>query len=413
VSRNKDFSPDRAAVKAVLLAGATLTVMAGATIAPVLPVLRERFADMSGVDLWVRLVLTLPALAIALSAPPMGLLVDRVGRLPVFVGSLLLYALAGASGYVTDSLLSLLAGRALLGVGVAGVMTAGSTLIADYYSGEKRSRILGLQGAFMGLGGVIFLLAGGLLADAGWRNPFLVYVLGLTVIPGALVFLREPVRAASTPSRSDPETKPWGILLLIYGLAFMGQVVFYVVPVQTPFLLGAIAHTPPSISGFAIAGGAFMSALAAWQYFRIQARLGYRSIAAASFLFMAGGYLVVSAAEGVGGVLVGLMVAGAGIGLIMPNSIAWLTASIAPSLRGRAIGALTAAVFLGQFVSPLLVQPLVTRLGPGAAFLGAGLLSLLLAAAMRLPLACFPAPGQTTSPIRLDSTADSPGYSVH
>jgi hypothetical protein len=58
--------PDTLSVKATLLLVSTLTVMAGATIAPSLPAMRQHFTEVPNVDYWVRLVLTVPALFIAL-----------------------------------------------------------------------------------------------------------------------------------------------------------------------------------------------------------------------------------------------------------------------------------------------------------------------------------------------------------
>jgi hypothetical protein len=52
------------------------------------------------------------------------------------------------------------------------VVTA-TALIADYYVGAARGQFLGLQAAFMALGGVVFLTFGGFLADVNWRLPFL------------------------------------------------------------------------------------------------------------------------------------------------------------------------------------------------------------------------------------------------
>ena len=45
-------------VKATLLLVSTLTVMAGATIAPSLPAMEEHYAEVENVAYWVRLVLT-------------------------------------------------------------------------------------------------------------------------------------------------------------------------------------------------------------------------------------------------------------------------------------------------------------------------------------------------------------------
>ena len=159
---------DSLPIKATLLLTSTLTVMSGATIAPSLPAMQEYFADVPNSALLVRLVLTIPALFIAIGGLFAGQLVDRLGRKPLLVGSTLVYGLAGASGLVLNSLGTILVGRALLGLSVAGIMTGVTTLIADYYTGQSRANFMGLQAAFMGLGGVVFLSVGGF--ESCWSN---------------------------------------------------------------------------------------------------------------------------------------------------------------------------------------------------------------------------------------------------
>jgi len=58
----KSRSPDTFLVKTTLLLVSTLTVMAGATIAPALPAMRQYFSEVANADYWVRLILTAPAL---------------------------------------------------------------------------------------------------------------------------------------------------------------------------------------------------------------------------------------------------------------------------------------------------------------------------------------------------------------
>ena len=101
-------------IKATLLLTSTLTVMSGATIAPSLPAMQEHFASVPNVELLVRLVLTIPALFIAIGGLFAGQLVDRLGRKPLLVVCTLLYGLAGASGLVLNSLGTILVGRAVL-----------------------------------------------------------------------------------------------------------------------------------------------------------------------------------------------------------------------------------------------------------------------------------------------------------
>ncbi len=128
-------------IKGTLLVTSTLTVMSGATISPSLPAIQAYFADVPSADYWVRLVLTMPALFIVIGAPVAGILTDSWGRKGLLIVSTLLYGFAGASGYVLDTLWALLAGRALLGLAVAGIMTTVTTLFTDYYKGDERAKL--------------------------------------------------------------------------------------------------------------------------------------------------------------------------------------------------------------------------------------------------------------------------------
>src|SRR6476469_903088 len=133
--------PDRLTQVTILLLSA-LTIMSGATIAPALPAMQAHFADTPNATFLVKLALTIVGLVIALSAPLSGTLADRYGRRPVLLGSLVLYALGGASGLIATTLGGVLIGRVVLGLAVAGTMTAAGALVNDLFSGPARGRFL-------------------------------------------------------------------------------------------------------------------------------------------------------------------------------------------------------------------------------------------------------------------------------
>ena len=358
---------DRLSVRATLLAVSSLTVMAGATITPALPAMREQFADVPGADMWVRLVLTMPALFIVLWAPVAGIIADRFGRKRLVVWSVLLYAVAGGSGCLADSIPVLLVGRAFLGVAVGGIMTGVLALIADYLEGRARASFMGVQGAVMALGGVVFLMAGGVLADIHWRAPFLVYLAAAPVMPIALLVLVEPERGRAHASRSEPAPRvALGTLALIYVLGALLQVAFYVLPVQLPFLLQTEMGIGPRGVGMAMSTGALCGATMGLLYGRIHARLSFRSIVGVAFAVMGVGYMIVAGAREYPQVLAGMALGGTGFGLMIPNLNVWLTTVVPDAARGRAFGGLTTCVFSGQFLSPFVSQPLAARLGLSA-----------------------------------------------
>lgn len=359
-------TPNTFPIKATLLLTSTLTVMSGATIAPSLPAMQDYFADIENSALLVRLVLTIPALFIAIGGLFAGSLVDRVGRKPLLVGSTIVYGIAGGSGFVLNSLVAILIGRALLGLSVAGIMTGATTLIADYYKGQKRADFMGLQAAFMGLGGVVFLSVGGFIADLNWRFPFLIYLSAWVISLAIALTLYEPNREVDTRITDTSKTKPsmpWGVLAMIYGVALFYMVAFYLIPVQLPFYLRSLGSVSASASGLAIAVSTLASSIVSLRYGFVKQRLGFVQIVSVAFGVAAIGYGVISISSSYNLVLLGLIIAGLGFGLLMPNLNVWLSSIIADSLRGKALGGLTTFFFLGQFLSPIVSQPITNSLG--------------------------------------------------
>ncbi|MGB3517002.1 MAG: MFS transporter, partial [Elainellaceae cyanobacterium] len=225
---------NKPSVKIALLLVSTLTIMAGATIAPSLPAMRAHFSAVPNADYWVRLALTLPALLIALGAPIVGVAIDRLGRKPLLLAALLLYGIAGSAGFWLESLQAILVSRAFLGLSVASIMTITVTLAADYYKGPALAQFLGLQSGFMSLGGVVFLTLGGFLAELDWRYPFLIYLLALVWLPLAVISLPEPERSLSSDRASPalpqttgeiPAAKPEkflvSLVVMTYGMALI------------------------------------------------------------------------------------------------------------------------------------------------------------------------------------------------
>jgi MFS family permease len=90
------------------------------------------------------------------------------------------------------------------------------------------------------------------------------------------------------------------------------------------------------------------------------------------------GSVIIALSTGYNGTLLGLLVSGIGLGLIVPNLNVWLVTIVPAAIRGRAVGGLTTAIFLGQFISPILMQPVASRAGLASAFAVAGGVSLLL-----------------------------------
>jgi len=372
-----------AALKITLLAASTLTVMAGITVAPALPLMHDQFREVAGADLLTRLVLTVPSLFIAIAAPLAGVVVDRLGRRPILIAATVVYVVAGISGLFFESLTAILAGRALLGMAAGAIMTTAITLIGDYFSGEARERMMGLQAASMALGVVVYLAVGGLFADFGWRAPFAIYFAPLALLPLMVSAVPEPTGetpGAEGGGAETPGAPLRGFVAFIVLLAMKNMIAYYMVPVQLPFLLRELGTETASLAGLALAVATLVGAVVSSQYARLKARLSHPAVFALGFTVMGLGFALVAAATSYGFVIAAMAVVGVGMGAALPNYSVWVVGRAPLAVRGRVIGGVITAFFLGQFLSPLVAQPLVDRFSIAGAYGMAAVALLVLAA---------------------------------
>jgi MFS family permease len=345
-------------VKATLLLVSSLTIMSMITISASLPDMTETFVDVPNHIGLVKLSLSFPGLFIAISAIVAGIIIDKAGRLKLLGVALILYALGGTSGYWLENLYAILAGRALLGISVGISMTIVTTLVADYYQGKARQKFAGLQIAVMSLGGILFITLGGILADIGWRVPFLLYFFSLLILPAAYLYLREPAVEKESIVQKSGERSPRFLWLIFINVMLM-WIIFFIIPVQIPFYLKEIGIEKNTMIGIAIASSTLFSAVSSFSYSRIRDLFGFRQIFALGYFLMALAFVSIAFGNSYAMVLLGMLLAGFGMGLMIPNANLWVMHLAPLEVRGREIGRLTTFWFMGQFLSPLVLLPVL------------------------------------------------------
>jgi EmrB/QacA subfamily drug resistance transporter len=162
---------------------------------------------------WVVDAYTLVFASLILAA---GSLSDRLGRKGVLLAGLGVFALGSLAGSFARTPGELIAARAFMGIGAAGIFPSTLSLIANVFTGRKeRAKAIGLWGATTGVGVATGPIVGGwLLVHYWWGSVFLFMVPVAAVVAGLI--------ARAVPTSRDPSTPPidWrGLVLSTAGMA--------------------------------------------------------------------------------------------------------------------------------------------------------------------------------------------------
>lgn len=338
----------------LLIAVAWLAPIGSTLFAPVLPHMIAHFSAVPNAGLLAPIALVTPALFVALLAPVAGVMTDRIGRRRVLAVALLLYAIAGVAPYWIDNLYAIIFTRAIVGVAEAGVMTASTALICDYFTGERRAHWLSVQfGSTSVVAAICFGLAG-LLGGYDWRAPFLIYGATALFIPLVLSVIFEPTRGdAGTPRREESLKTLWSPRFIIcLGLTLVCGMLFYVTPVHISLVLSERGFTDPAMLGLASAIGS-LGVVAGATLFRLLSRRSIGALLSCAMMAQAVGYAVLYTQPSLAGGIAGMFVNNVGCGITLPLVLAFTLSNIPEDYRGRATGIWTSMFFIGQFVSPL------------------------------------------------------------
>ena len=153
-------------------------------------------------------------LTFAVAQIPIGVFLDRYGPRQV-QAVVLVFAAGGAAVFgASDGFLSLLAGRALIGLGVAAALTAGLKATVLWFPKERVALVNGWMVMLGGLGAVTATApAEWALSWIGWRDLFEWLAMAATVI-AAIVYLLVPDVA---PASSINDRRPFAGLREIYA----------------------------------------------------------------------------------------------------------------------------------------------------------------------------------------------------
>src|SRR6516165_1213265 len=188
---------------AVVLAGVFMIVLDFFIVNVVLPSMQSGLHASSGEIEWVIASYGITFAGFLITAGRLG---DRYGRRRMLMLGMTLFTVSSLTCGVAPGVTTLIAARALQGVGAAMMSPNVLSIIGVTYTGQARVRALRTYALVMGLAAVGGQVIGGILLQAdlaglGWRSCFLINIpVGIAALALAPVLVRE--------SRSEDAQRP-------------------------------------------------------------------------------------------------------------------------------------------------------------------------------------------------------------
>ncbi len=336
---------------ATLYAISAITVLAGAAIAPALGAIAQNFP---GVDpILIQMLITLPSIMVIPCTMLSNRICHRFGKKPVLVVGLLCYFVGGCGGALADSIWTLLAMRALLGIGMGTITPVCHSLPADFFQDERKVTVIGRMSAFITIGAAVCSVGAGWLAVLSWRASFGIYAVSLLVLLMVIVFLPSPKRPdapvlASAPVRLPRKVYWLGLTMLVYMAAF------YAFPLGLSMHLETAGIGDSRTAGYLFALISVIAFAIGMVFPGFMAFFG-RRLLAVLLLCMGGGYLIVAFAGSAALVWFGCCLVGVGLGGLTPLHYVLVNRAVDKESTVKAVSVLVAGTFAGQFASPFLL----------------------------------------------------------
>jgi EmrB/QacA subfamily drug resistance transporter len=235
------FVPSRWVALAVLACAQLMLVLDVTVVNVALPDIGAALRLQRGELPWVMTIYTVFFGGLMLLG---GRIADLIGARRMTLGGLALFTASSLLCGLSGDAATLLAGRALQGVGAALMSPAALAAVMTLFAGPDRGKALGVWSALAGAGSALGVILGGVLtSEAGWR-----WVFAINVPIGAALLVAIPLVVPARPGAAERGLDVPGAVLVtagtaaaIYGLINAGSHGWAAAPTVLPLVLaGAI-----------------------------------------------------------------------------------------------------------------------------------------------------------------------------
>lgn len=320
-------------------------------VSPVLGQIQEHYPDVN-ISL-VQMLITAPALLSMIVAVLSGWLVLKISKKKLLLFASLVAGITGFLPYLSDSFGLLFFSRTFYGVGLGLATALNTAVVAEFFEGDERVSVMGIQAASVGAGMVVVTTVGGMRGAGGFKNAYLINVIGFISLILIACCLPDTGKAQASGSEKIQLNKE------VFKISFLGMLEFLFL---ITFTTNIAMHLSGNLAGNTAVSGNLTGVFSGSQIV-IGLILGMvtkitkkYTLPVAMLSFSIGGLLLILFPSNLIMLMAGAVFCGFSQGIFIPQAMVDVAGAVKPVATAMASACFTCAMCFGQVISPTVLN---------------------------------------------------------
>ena len=320
-------------------------------VSPVLGQIQEHYPDAS-VSM-VQMLVTAPTFLSIVVAIISGGLVVKISKKKMLIFAGLMAGITGFLPFLADSFMLLFVSRILYGLALGLCIALNTAVVAEFFEGDERVSVMGIQASSVGAGMVLVTTLGGVLGKYGFQNAYYLNIIGFIAMILIALFLPE---TGTTKVSKHEKIELNGE---VYKVAFIGVI-------EMLFLITFTTNIAMHISGN-LAGSTTVSGNLTGIFSGAQIVVGLilgaitkvtkkYTLPVAMLCFSIGGLLILLFPSNYVMLMIGAVCCGFSQGMFIPTAMVEVSNAVNPTSTTMAAACMTCGNCFGQLISPTVLN---------------------------------------------------------
>lgn len=323
------------------------------SVSPILGQIQQHYSDVD-VSL-IQMLITAPALLAMIIALVSGWLVTKISKKKMLVFAGFVAGVTGFLPFLADSFLLLFISRTMYGVALGLACTLNTAVVAEFFEGDERVTVMGIQAASIGGGMVLLTTLGGRLGSLGFEKAYYTNIVGIISMIVLALCLPDTGVAKVTNTEKIQLNRRVFELSILCGLEFLFLITFTTnIAMHLRGTLAGNTSISGNLTGI-FSASQIVIGLVLGLITKITKRM---TLPVAMMSFVIGAILLILYPDQYVILIIAAIFCGFSQGIFVPIAMVEVSNAVTPVSTAMACACFTCFMSLGQFLSPIILNGL-------------------------------------------------------